>query len=62
LRSKLESEDEEEVSVPEARPEPEPDVKMQALTVLNNNIEKLQGTVKTVGWAIALVLLALLLK
>lgn len=62
LRSKPESEDEEEVNVPEARPEPEPDVKMQALTVLNNNIEKLQGTVKTVGWAIVLVLLALFLK
>ena len=60
LRAKPEAEVEEEVSIP--KPEPEPDLKMQALTVLNANIEKLHGTVKTVGWAIALVLLVLVLK
>ncbi len=60
LRSKPEPENEEEATGQESRPES--DVKMQALTALNNNIEKLQATVKTVGWAIALVLLALVLK
>ena len=51
LRSKPELENEDVASGPESRLEP--DVRMQALTALNNNIEKLQATVKTVGWAIA---------
>lgn len=54
--------DDEEDEPAVEKPELEPDLKMLALHTLNSNIQKLQGTVKTVGWAIAAVLLFLALK
>ena len=61
LRSQPEEEPNEELEDDE-KPEPPPDMRLLALTSLNHNIEKFQGTVKTVGWAIVLLLLMLVLK
>jgi len=62
LRSKPAPTSEEDESDMVSGVAPEPDMNYSALIALNKNVEKLQGTVKTIGWAIALVLLLLVLK
>ncbi|MGW8392109.1 hypothetical protein [Pseudoduganella sp. HUAS MS19] len=63
LRSKPETEAENEDGNDVASSAvPEPDLKHLALLALNSNIEKFQGTVKAIGWAIALLLLVEVLK
>ena len=46
----------------EETPVAPPDLQLLALTTLANNVEKLRGTVKIAGWAIAIVLLVLALQ
>lgn len=51
-----EEEDEDE------KPQPEPDPRALAIATLSRNVEQLRGTIKVVGWAIAAVLIVLVLK
>lgn len=62
LRSKPAPSSEEDASDMRSSVGPEPDMNYSALIALNKNVERFQGTVKRIGWAIAFVLLLLVLK